>query len=227
MIVDIIIPAYNEQDAIISVLKDIPRKLVREIIVADNNSTDRTADFARENGATVVSAKIQGYGAACLSGLKYIHEKNNPPDVVVFLDADYSDHPDELTEILAPFKNPAIDFVIGNRVKEKREMGSMMPQQLIGNKIAVGMILFLFQFKYQDLGPFRAIRYDALQKLQMKDRTYGWTVEMQVKALNHKLGIQQIPVSYRRRKGVSKISGTIKGTFLAGVKIINTIVKYR
>ncbi len=227
MIVDIIIPAYNEQDAIISVLKDIPHNLVREIIVADNNSTDQTADFARKNGATVVNAKIQGYGAACLSGLKYIQEKNSPPDLVVFLDADYSDHPDELIQILEPFNDSSIDLVIGNRVKEKREAGSMMPQQLIGNKIAVGMILFLFQFRYQDLGPFRAIRYDALRKLQMKDQTYGWTVEMQVKALNQKLGIQQIPVSYRKRKGVSKISGTIKGTFLAGIKIINTIVKYR
>ena len=227
MIVDVIIPAYNEQDAIVSVLKDIPCNLVREIIVADNNSTDRTADFARENGATVVRAKIQGYGAACLCGLDYISKKNNPPEVVVFLDADYSDHPNELSQILEPFNNSSIDLVIGNRVKEKREIGSMMPQQLIGNKIAVGMILFLFQYRYKDLGPFRAIRYNALQKLQMKDQTYGWTVEMQVKALNHKLGIQQIPVSYRKRKGVSKISGTIKGTFLAGVKIINTIVKYR
>jgi len=227
MIVDVIIPAYNEEDAIISVINDIPKNRVREIIVADNNSIDRTSERASSVGATVVKANVQGYGAACLAAMKYIEEKKSLPDIIVFLDADYSDHPNEMENLILPIENNVVDFVIGNRVKEKREAGSMLPQQIIGNKIATLMIRFLYQFIYRDLGPFRAIRYSSLVKLKMKDQTYGWTVEMQVKALNHQLRIKQVDVSYRKRKGVSKISGTIKGTFLAGVKIINTIVKYR
>lgn len=227
MIVDIIIPAYNEEDAIALVINDIPKSLVREIIVADNNSTDKTLKRAESAGATVVNAKIQGYGAACLSAMKYIEEKKTPPDIIVFLDADYSDHSNEMNELLVPIENNEADLVIGNRIQSKRENGSMMPQQIIGNKIATLMIRFLYRFTYHDLGPFRAIRYSSLLKLKMKDQTYGWTVEMQVKALNHRLLVKQVPVSYRKRKGVSKISGTIKGTFLAGAKIINTIVKYR
>jgi glycosyltransferase involved in cell wall biosynthesis len=227
MIIDVIIPAYNEEDAIVSVINDIPKNSVREIIVADNNSTDKTGERATSVGATVVKAKIQGYGAACLSAMKYIEEKKSPPDIIVFLDADYSDHPNEMNELLSAIENNEADLVIGNRVKSKRENGSMLPQQIIGNKIATLMIRFLYRFTYRDLGPFRAIRYSSLQQLQMKDQTYGWTVEMQVKALNHHLRVKQVEVSYRKRKGVSKISGTIKGTFLAGAKIINTIVKYR
>lgn len=227
MIVDIIIPAYNEEDAIALVINDIPKNRVREIIVADNNSTDKTRERAESVGARVINAKIQGYGAACLSAMKYIEEKKTPPDIIVFLDADFSDHSNEMNELIIPIENNEADLVIGNRVKSKREKGAMLPQQIIGNKIATLMIRFLYKFTYHDLGPFRAIRYSSLEKLKMKDQTYGWTVEMQVKALNHHLRVKQVEVSYRKRKGVSKISGTIKGTFLAGAKIINTIVKYR
>lgn len=227
MIVDVIIPAYNEEDAITSVLNEIPKERVREIIVADNNSTDATAEKAFQWGAKVIPAKFQGYGAACLAALDYIRSKEVKPDVVVFLDADHSDYPEEMENLLFQIENNNADLVIGNRIAEKREKGSMTPQQIIGNKIATFMIRVLFQYKYHDLGPFRAARFLSLEKMQMKDKTYGWTAEMQVKALNHRLKIEQIPVSYRRRKGVSKISGTIKGTVLAGVKIINTIIKYR
>jgi glycosyltransferase involved in cell wall biosynthesis len=200
---------------------------VREIIVADNNSTDLTGKKAEAAGAIVVKAEIQGYGAACLAAMKFIEEKKSYPDIIVFLDADHSDHPEEMEKLLLPILNDEADIVIGNRIKEKRESGSMMPQQIFGNIIATFLIRFLYRFTYHDLGPFRAIRYSSLKKLEMKDQTYGWTVEMQVKALNHKLRIQQVSVSYRKRKGVSKISGTLKGTVLAGAKIINTIVKYR
>lgn len=227
MIVDVIIPAYNEEVAIVSVINDIPKEWVREIIVADNNSKDQTSQRATASGAKVIPAKIQGYGAACLSALKYISQKEILPDMVVFLDADYSDHPNEMISLIQPIENNEADLVIGNRVKQKREKGSMMPQQIFGNWIATFMIRFLYQFTYRDLGPFRAIRYSSLEQLQMKDQTYGWTVEMQVKALNHHLRIKQVEVSYRKRKGVSKISGTVKGTILAGIKIINTIIKYR
>lgn len=227
MIVDVIIPAYNEEVAIVSVIQDIPKAMVREIIVADNNSKDQTAQRAEASGAKVIPASIQGYGAACLSAMQYISQKEILPDIIVFLDADYSDHPNEMIYLLQPLENNEADLVIGNRVKQRRENGSMMPQQIFGNWIATNMIRFLYRFTYRDLGPFRAIRYSSLLKLRMQDQTYGWTVEMQVKALNHHLRVKQVEVSYRKRKGISKISGTVKGTFLAGIKIINTIIKYR
>jgi glycosyltransferase involved in cell wall biosynthesis len=226
MLIDVIIPAFNEESAIVLVLNDIPKELVREIIVVDNNSTDETAAKAALAGATVLTEKKQGYGAACLRGIEYLSLKNDKPDIVLFLDADYSDHPEEMEQLILPIMNGEADLVIGSRVKEKRENGAMLPQQIIGNWIATILIRFLYRFTYHDLGPFRAIRYDKLMELKMKDQTFGWTVEMQVKALNHKLKIKQIAVSYRKRKGVSKISGTLKGTVSAGVKIINTIVKY-
>lgn len=227
MVADVIIPAYNEQDAIALVIAEIPKNRIRTIYVADNNSTDLTAEMAEKAGAIVLPAKEQGYGSACLTGLAKIHSLEIKPDVVVFLDADYSDFPEEMNILLDTLETKNADLVIGNRIKEKREKGAMTPQQIAGNKIASVLIKWLYGFRYYDLGPFRAVRYDSLVKMQMKDKTYGWTVEMQVKALNHKMKIEQVTVSYRRRKGFSKISGTIKGTVLAGIKIINTIIKYR
>lgn len=227
MITDVIIPAYNEQDAIALVIADIPKNRIRTIFVADNNSSDLTAEIAQKAGAEVLTAKKQGYGSACLAGLAKIHSLDSKPDVVVFLDADYSDYPQEMNLLLDTIETKNADLVIGNRIKEKREKGAMTPQQIAGNKIASVLIKWLYGFRYHDLGPFRAVRYEALVKMNMQDKTYGWTVEMQVKALNHKMKIEQVEVSYRRRKGFSKISGTVKGTILAGVKIINTIIKYR
>lgn len=226
MIVDVIIPAFNEQDSIPLVIEHIPKNVVREIIIVDNNSTDNTGKNAKNAGATVIKQPKQGYGNACLKGIEYVSEKTEKPDTIVFLDADYSDHPEEMNLLLKEIWNGA-DIVIGNRVKAKREKGSMTPQQVFGNNLACWLMRILFRYRYKDLGPFRAIKYSKLMQIEMKDKTYGWTVEMQLKALKYKLKIAQVDVSYRRRTfGKSKVSGTIKGTFLAGYKIITTIFKY-
>ena len=225
MQVDVIIPAFNEQNSIGSVINDIPKELVRDIIVVDNNSSDETSINAQNAGATVLKQPIQGYGNACLKGIEYITFKENQPDIIVFLDADYSDFPQEMNLLLNKIWKGA-DMVIGNRVKSKREKGSMMPQQIFGNWLACNLMKIMYGYRYRDLGPFRAIRFNKLQEIEMKDKTYGWTVEMQVKALKHKMNIQQVNVSYRKRIGVSKVSGTVKGSVLAGCKIITTIFKY-
>lgn len=222
----IIIPAFNEQDSIAHVLNDIPKNMVDEIIVVNNNSNDNTAQVAAENGATVISEPVKGYGKACLSGMAYITAKEIKPKVIIFIDADYSDHPQELSLLLQKI-NDGNDFVIGSRIKSLREKGSMTPQQIFGNWLAVKLIKLFHKYKYVDLGPFRAIKYDKLIGLDMQDTTYGWTVEMQIKALKQNLKIAEVPVHYRKRIGKSKISGTIKGTILAGYKIIKTIFKYR
>ena len=226
MNVDIIIPAYNEEESIPLVLKAIPKNLVREIVVVNNNSTDSTANRAEENGATVLTENFQGYGAACLKGIDYLKNKSVQPDIVVFLDADYSDFPEEIIQLVAPIQNENIDFVIGSRVKSLREKGSMLPQQIFGNRLATWMVKIIYGKKFYDLGPFRAIKFNRLLELNMQDKTYGWTIEMQLKAIKHKLNWKEIPVHYRKRKGISKISGTIKGSLKAGYKIIGTILKY-
>ena len=222
----VIIPAFNEENSIANVLNDIPKNLIEEIIVVNNCSNDNTAKVALSNNATVLDEKIKGYGNACLKGISYLKEKTNPPKIVVFMDADYSDFPEEIS-ILINKIHEGYDFVIGTRVKSKREKGSMAPQQIFGNWLAVKLIRLFHKHKYYDLGPFRAIRYESLLAIDMKDKTYGWTVEMQIKALKHKLKIAEVPVSYRQRIGKSKISGTIKGSVSAGYKIIKTIFKYR
>jgi glycosyltransferase involved in cell wall biosynthesis len=227
MTIDIIIPAYNEEHSIGLVLSEIPRKLVREIVVVDNNSTDKTGNVAEKNGATVLKETFQGYGAACLKGIQYLKDKNDRPDLVIFLDGDHSDYPEEIEKLVHPFVNDGMDFVIGSRVKSLREKGSMLPQQLFGNWLATKLIRMLYGVRFYDLGPFRAIRFDKLLDLGMKDKTYGWTVEMQLRAIQKKLKWSEVPVRYRKRKGVSKISGTISGTFKAGYKIISTIIRYR
>ena len=226
MQVDVIIPAFNEQNSIGSVIHDIPKDLVRDIIVVDNNSSDETSINAKNAGATVLKQPIQGYGNACLKGIEYATNKEQPPDVLVFLDADYSDFPQEMNLLLNKIWKGA-DMVIGNRVKSKREKGSMMPQQIFGNWLACNLMKILYGYKYEDLGPFRAIKFNKLQEIGMEDKTYGWTVEMQVKALKLKMNVKQVDVSYRKRIGQSKVSGTVKGSIMAGYKIITTIFKYK
>ncbi len=224
-LIKVIIPAYNEENAIEHVIQEIP-SYVTEIIVINNNSTDQTVAVAQNAGATVLSENKKGYGYACLKGLDYINTTLNTPDIVVFLDGDYSDYPEDLTKLIAPILNNTADFVIGARVPELRENGSMTPQQIFGNKLATVLMRLFFKSRFTDLGPFRAIRYDTLQSLNMEDKTYGWTVEMQLKVLKKNIRYTEIPVRYKNRIGVSKVSGTVKGTIMAGVKIISWIIKY-
>lgn len=223
--IKVIIPAYNEQDSIANVIQDIP-KIVTEVIVVNNNSTDNTVKNAQNAGATVLTEHNKGYGYACLKGMEYIAAQNETPDIIVFLDGDYSDYPEELTKLVAPILDDNIDFVIGSRVKRLREGGSMTPQQVFGNWLATFLMRLFFGAKFTDLGPFRAIKYNKLVALNMEDKTYGWTVEMQLKALKQKLSYIEIPVRYKQRIGVSKVSGTVKGTIFAGFKILGWIFKY-
>jgi len=225
--IKVIIPAYNEAESIPLVVKDIP-SIVDEIIVVSNNSTDNTETNAQKAGATVLVEHQKGYGHACLKGMEYIasFDFTERPDIVVFLDGDYSDYPEELTKIIQPILEENIDFVIGARVKELREEGSMTEPQIFGNWLATSLMKLFFRSTFTDLGPFRAIKYEKLLGLNMEDKTYGWTVEMQLKALKQKLSYKEIPVNYRNRIGVSKVSGTIKGAIFAGVKILTWIFKY-
>ncbi|TCP28116.1 glycosyltransferase involved in cell wall biosynthesis [Tenacibaculum skagerrakense] len=224
-IIKVIIPAYNEEDSIAKVINDIPKN-VDEVIVVSNNSTDKTELNAKNAGATVLKENRKGYGYACLRGMEHAANQETKPDIIVFLDGDYSDYPEQLTEIVAPILNDNIDFVIGSRVKRLREKGSMTPQQVFGNWLATFLMKLFFGAKFTDLGPFRAIKYEKLLALEMEDKTYGWTVEMQLKAIKRKFTYTEIPVKYRNRIGVSKVSGTVKGTIFAGVKILSWIFKY-
>ncbi len=224
-IIDVIIPAYNEVASIGSVLKDVPKKWVREIVVADNASTDNTGQVATDEGATVVLQPQQGYGNACLKGIEYLSGKRIPPDIVVFLDADYSDHPEELPQLVAPIIESDFDLVIGSRALGNLESGAMMPQQIFGNWLATTLIKMIYRYKFTDLGPFRAIKWDKLKEIKMVDKNFGWTVEMQVKAAKYGLKCTEVPVTYRKRIGISKVSGTMRGTILAGHKILWTIFK--
>ena len=223
--IKVIIPAYNEAESITSVIKDIP-KIVNEVIVVSNNSTDDTEINAKNAGATVLVENRKGYGHACLKGMDYVAEQDDKPDIIVFLDGDYSDYPEELTKIVKPIIEDDIDFVIGARVKELREAGSMTLPQIFGNWLATFLMKIFFRSTFTDLGPFRAIKYDKLLALAMQDKTYGWTVEMQLKALKKNYSYKEIPVRYRNRIGVSKVSGTVKGAIFAGVKILTWIFKY-
>lgn len=223
--IKVIIPAYNEADSITRVINDIPN-IVDEIIVVSNNSTDDTEINAKKAGATVLTEPRKGYGYACLKGMQYIANQNEKPEIIVFLDGDYSDYPEELNKIVAPIVNDDIDFVIGARVKRLREQGAMTFPQIFGNWLATFLMRIMFNSTFTDLGPFRAIKYDKLLRLNMEDKTYGWTVEMQLKALKQKLTYTEIPVNYRNRIGVSKVSGTVKGAIFAGLKILGWIFKY-
>ncbi|UYZ64387.1 glycosyltransferase family 2 protein [Hymenobacter weizhouensis] len=227
-LLDVIIPAYNEEQSIGRVLAEIPAGLVREVVVVDNNSTDRTGEAARAGGATVLREPRPGYGHACLAGIAHCLSRppQEQPDIFVFLDGDYSDYPADMTALVAPLLRREADLVIGSRALGQREAGSMLPQQVFGNWLATTLLRWLYGARFTDLGPFRAIRREALQRIGMRDTTYGWTVEMQLKAA--KLGMRsvEVPVRYRRRIGVSKVSGTVRGTLGAGYKILWTIFRY-
>lgn len=224
MVVDVVIPALDEEAALPRVLADIPCPPVRRVVVADNGSRDRTAEVARAAGAEVVHEPRRGYGSACLAALA--HLEADPPGVVVFLDADYSDRPDELPQLLAPVERGNAELVVGSRTLGSREPGALSPQQRVGNGLACGALRVLYGVRYTDLGPFRAVRWEPLQRLQMRDRDYGWTVEMQVKAARAGLRYAEVAVSYRRRVGVSKISGTLTGTLAASRKILWTLARH-
>jgi glycosyltransferase involved in cell wall biosynthesis len=219
----VVIPVFNERDSLPLVVGDIPRGLVSEVVVVDNGSTDGTDLIARGLPVRLVRETRRGYGSACLAGLAALEA--SAPDVVVFLDGDYSDHPEEMPSLLAAIEGGA-DLVIGSRVLGKREPGALLPQARFGNLLACFLIRLLYGYRYTDLGPFRAIRWDACRRLAMRDRTFGWTCEMQVKALRRGLRVAEVPVSYRRRVGVSKITGTVSGTLRAGCKILWTIARY-
>ena len=223
--IKVIIPAFNEEKSIAKVIAEIP-DFVKEIVVVNNNSTDQTAQVATKAGASVLTEKSKGYGYACLKGIDYLSQKNKTPDILVFLDGDFSDFPQELTKVIQPIIDGRVDFVVGARVKELRASGSLTPQQVFGNWLACFLMKILYQSSFTDLGPFRAIRWEALENIKMSDKTYGWTIEMQLKVLRQKISYQEIPVSYKKRIGVSKVSGTVKGTIFAGVKIIGWIFKH-
>ncbi|MBI5410231.1 MAG: glycosyltransferase family 2 protein [Nitrospirae bacterium] len=224
--VTVIIPALNEEESLPLVLRDIPRDLVGEIVVVDNGSTDNTFSVARDHGATVLKEDKRGYGSACWRGIEYIKEQPRRPEIIVFLDADYSDYPEEISLLVKPILEEGYDMVLGSRITGRREKGSMTPQSFYGNKLGTFLMKLFFGFPYTDLGPFRAIKYDKLMDLNMQDRTYGWTVEMQIKAAKKKYKIKEAPVNYRVRIGKSKVSGTVKGTLMASYKILLTIFKY-
>ena len=222
----VIIPAFNEENGVGQVIQEIPRNLVFEIIVVNNASTDNTEEIAKQNGATVLREPISGYGRACLKGINYLNLSENKPDIVVFLDADHSDYPEEIPELIKPILDNGVDLVIGSRALGSKEKGSMTPQQIFGNWLATRLLKIIYNVKFTDLGPFRAIKFTKLIELDMQDKTYGWTVEMQLKAAKMGFSCVEIPVRYRKRIGFSKISGTVKGTIMAGYKILYTIFKY-
>jgi glycosyltransferase involved in cell wall biosynthesis len=219
----VVIPALNEEKAIGCVLADLPDSLIYQVIVVDNGSNDLTSEIALKSGAEVALEPKRGYGAACLKGLSMVKKE---VDIIVFLDGDYSDYPEDINLLILPIINNSADMVIGSRALGKRQRGSLTPQQIFGNWLATRLIKLFWGFDYSDLGPFRAIRTKSLEKLKMQDNNFGWTVEMQIKALKHNLKIKEVPVRYKKRIGESKISGTLSGTIKAGFKILYLIAKY-
>jgi len=222
--IDVVIPALDEEEALPHVLREVPCPPVRRVVVADNGSTDRTAEVARSMGATVVTEPERGYGAACLGALSVLAD--DPPDVVVFLDGDRSDNPSELPRLVEPIARGDAELVVGSRVLGRRERGALTPQQRTGNAIACSVLRWVYGAPYTDLGPFRAITWPALSRLGMRDRSYGWTVEMQIRAARRGLRHVEVPVSYRRRIGRSKVSGTVRGTIGASGKILWMLARH-
>ena len=221
--ISIIIPAYNEEKSIGNVINSLP-EVYDKLVVVNNGSNDSTEIIAKQNGAIVLFEKKRGYGNACLRGIEFL--KKSPPDIVVFIDGDFYDYPQEIIQLIRPIEEKKVDFVVGSRVKSLRKKGSLTLQQIFGNKLACFLLKILYKSKFTDLGPFRAIKWNTLLDLNMIDKTYGWTVEMQLKVLRKKIPYAEVPVSYRNRIGKSKISGTLKGTLFAGIKIISWIIKY-
>ena len=223
--INVVIPAFNEELSIGKVVDAIPKDWIETVIVVNNNSTDKTQEVAALAGATVLLEKRKGYGYACLTGIE--EAKKNKADIIVFLDGDFSDYPEEIPQVIEPILEQGMDMVIGSRATGKREKGSMTPQQVFGNWLATRLMKIFYGANFTDLGPFRAIKMDALEKLQMADKTYGWTIEMQIKAAKQNMNFCEVPVRYKKRIGVSKVSGTVKGTVLAGIKITFAVFKYK
>jgi len=221
----VVIPAYNEEKSIGLVLADLPQE-VDEVVVVNNGSTDNTVSEAEKAGATVLTESRKGYGYACLTGIHYLKSKAKQGDIVVFLDGDYSDYPEELNALVTPIQQQRVLFVLGTRVTPQLEKGALTPQQRFGNALATQLMRWIYGARFTDLGPFRAIEWETLMALDMNDKTYGWTVEMQLKILKKAIPYIEIPVRYRPRIGVSKVSGTVKGTLMAGYKIIGWILIY-
>lgn len=224
----VIIPAYNEEESIAKVINDIPKEVVSKVVVVNNNSSDNTCVNAESAGAIVVNEPQMGYGYACLEGLNFAENLTDGerPEIIVFLDGDYSDYPEDITELIRPIIEDDVDMVIGSRTLGTSEKGALMPQQVFGNWLAITLIKLFYGVTFTDLGPFRAIKFDKLLELNMADKTYGWTVEMQVKAAKRKYRCAEVPVNYRKRIGVSKVTGTLGGSIKAGYKILWTIFKY-
>jgi glycosyltransferase involved in cell wall biosynthesis len=224
--IDVLIPAFNEEGSIGKVIADIP-KFVRNIVVVNNNSTDNTSSVAGKAGAIVLDEPQKGYGKACLTGMSFLASLKSPPDILVFLDGDYSDFPEQVEDVIRPILENDYDMVIGSRAKGSRQKGSMTLPQVFGNWLSTTLMGWIYKVNYSDLGPFRAIKWGKLMGLGMKDQNYGWTIEMQIKAAKLGLKTTEVPVDYRKRIGVSKVSGTVKGVLGAGFKILWTIWKYR
>jgi glycosyltransferase involved in cell wall biosynthesis len=222
----VVIPAFNEEAAIGKVLAEIPENVVSGVVVVNNNSSDETAEIARKSGAIVLDEPRQGYGFACRKGLEYLSSRPQKPDIVVYMDADYADNPREISELVRPIVEQDFDLVIGARTKAKREKNAMPFQQILGNWLGVKIIRLLYRFKFNDLGPFRAIKFDCLTMLNLTSTTYGWPVEMQLKAVKKNFRIVEVPVSCRKRTGKSKISGTFKGTIGSAYQITKSILSF-
>lgn len=218
----VIIPVLNEEKTLPLVLNDIPADLVDEVVVVDNGSSDRTPEIAKEWGATVLSESRRGYGYPCLKGIEYLKAKN--PDIVVFLDGNHSDHPDEINRLIEPIVHEDYDLVLGSRVMGQAQKGALRFPVRFGNLLATTLISIFYGFKYTDLGPFRAIKFEKLLQLNMNDNL-GWTVEMQAKAVKCGLKIKEVPISYRKGTGKSKFTGNIKGIFITGWRILKAVFK--